>query len=235
MVRVAKNWGCVAALLAAPLAHATTPVAVEVAPESTADRQRALTCLTLAIAYEAGWEPLEGQQAVAEVVLNRMRAPAYPKSVCGVVFAGHQRRTGCQFTFTCDGSLARRLSGTVMVRARMVAQNALDGLNPARAPGATHYHADYVSPYWAPSLARVATIGRHIFYRPPGARDQQLAGSPIVRFAEPLIDKMQPFQAEGTGGEPGGMLPAVQRAGQTDARQTGAFLPWGLPVAAPAR
>jgi spore germination cell wall hydrolase CwlJ-like protein len=71
------------------------------------DQDRALTCLTQAVYYEAAREPLSGQEAVAQVVLNRMRHPAYPKSVCGVVYQGSARITGCQFTFTCDGSLGR--------------------------------------------------------------------------------------------------------------------------------
>src|SRR5581483_7016511 len=71
------------------------------------DRQRALTCLTQAVYYEAGFQPLAGEEAVAQVVLNRLRHPAFPKTVCGVVYDGSQRPTGCQFTFTCDGSLAK--------------------------------------------------------------------------------------------------------------------------------
>lgn len=230
MVRVAKKLVLVAALLSAPTAEANALPEPEVAAVSAPDRQRAVTCLMLAIAYEAAQEPLEGQQAVAEVVLNRMRAPAYPKSVCGVVFAGHQRRTGCQFTFTCDGSLGRRLSAGVMARARAVAEAALDGLNPARAPGATHYHADYVSPYWAPSLAHVANIGRHIFYRPPGARDQATRMAALTSFAEPMIGKMEPFAtAEVTGR----IAPVPSVAGKSG--EVGQFLPWGLPVVSPAR
>ena len=72
-----------------------------------ATRARALDCLTSAIYYEAGQESTDGQRAVAQVVLNRVRHPAFPASVCGVVYEGSTRATGCQFTFTCDGSLAR--------------------------------------------------------------------------------------------------------------------------------
>ena len=78
------------------------------------DAQRALDCLTQAVYYEARSEPIDGQRAVAQVVLNRVRNPAYPNSVCGTVYEGSRRATGCQFSFTCDGSLgasprARRL------------------------------------------------------------------------------------------------------------------------------
>jgi spore germination cell wall hydrolase CwlJ-like protein len=77
------------------------------AAASEADRARSIECLTAAIYYEAATEPLDGQRAVAQVVLNRVRHPAYPSTVCGVVFEGARRITGCQFTFTCDGSLRR--------------------------------------------------------------------------------------------------------------------------------
>ena len=142
---------------------------VDAAGTDSTDRDRALQCLGTAIAYEAGYEPVEGQQAVAEVILNRTRHPAYPKTVCGVVFAGSERRTGCQFTFTCDGSLGRRLPDAVLAASRRVAEMVLDGAAPDRIGLATHYHADYVTPYWAPSLIRVTKIGAHIFYRLPGS------------------------------------------------------------------
>lgn len=156
-------------LLAAVLLGASVPSHAQVIiPAPMEDYSRALECLTLAVAYEAGYESLEGKQAVAEVVLNRLRSSSFQKTVCDVVFAGSTRRTGCQFTFTCDGSLNRRLPERVMVAARMVAEDALANRTPPRAPGATHYHAAYVNPYWAPSLTRIAQIGAHIFYHPPG-------------------------------------------------------------------
>lgn len=140
------------------------------------DHERALQCLTLAVAYEAGYEALEGQQAVAEVVLNRVRNPVFPKTVCDVVFAGSTKRTGCQFTFTCDGSLYRRLPERVLSAARVVAEDALAGRAPSRVPGATNYHADYVHPYWAGSLTMLTKIGAHIFYQPPGGNSNYLPG-----------------------------------------------------------
>ncbi len=130
--------------------------------------ERELGCMAQAIVYEAGLEPVEGQQAVAQVILNRVRSRAYPDTVCGVVYQGSTRRTGCQFTFTCDGSLARRMSDRVMLAARMVAEDALQGRLPDRVGAATHYHASYVSPYWAPSLKRIGRIGAHIFYASGG-------------------------------------------------------------------
>jgi spore germination cell wall hydrolase CwlJ-like protein len=129
------------------------------------DRAAAIRCLTQAIYYEAAVEPLEGQRAVAQTVLNRVRHPGYPKSVCGVVYQGALRTTGCQFSFTCDGSLARVPNPVIWSRAERLAIDALGG-HVERAVGtATHYHADYVSPYWAPTLYKIVQIGRHIFYR----------------------------------------------------------------------
>ena len=128
-------------------------------------RAHALECLTSAIYYEASQEPLAGQQAVAQVVLNRVRHSAFPASVCGVVYQGSTRNTGCQFTFTCDGSLARAPEASAWNRAREVAKAALGGFVQPAVGNATHYHANYVAPYWAPTLAKTAVIGAHIFYR----------------------------------------------------------------------
>jgi hypothetical protein len=129
------------------------------------DRTRALHCMTQAIYYEAAREPLKGQQAVAQVVLNRMRHPAYPKSVCGVVFQGAARLTGCQFTFTCDGSLRWAPQADLWRRAEDVAKKALAGYVDKEVGSATHYHANYVAPYWAPTLVKMTQVGAHIFYR----------------------------------------------------------------------
>jgi hypothetical protein len=134
-------------------------------PASGESRERALECLTSAVYYEAGQESREGQQGVAQVVLNRVRHPAFPASVCGVVYQGSTRSTGCQFTFTCDGSLARAPEPSAWNRARDVASAALAGFVAPGVGNATHYHANYVAPYWAPTLAKTAAIGAHIFYR----------------------------------------------------------------------
>jgi spore germination cell wall hydrolase CwlJ-like protein len=132
---------------------------------SAEDRAKAEECLTQAIYFESATEPVEGMQAVAQTVLNRMRHPGYPKSVCGVVYQGSMRTTGCQFSFTCDGSLARTPNPVLWERARSVAQRALGGFVLKSVGTATHYHADYVAPYWAPTLYKITKIGRHIFYR----------------------------------------------------------------------
>ncbi|HEY2661460.1 MAG TPA: cell wall hydrolase [Caulobacteraceae bacterium] len=129
------------------------------------DRARALACLTMAVYYEAASESDEGQAAVAQVVLNRVRHPLFPKSVCGVVFQGSTLPTGCQFTFTCDGSLGRRPSQAGWTRAQKVAQRALGGYVLKRVGEATHYHTQWVVPYWQPTLVKLTQIGAHIFYR----------------------------------------------------------------------
>ncbi len=132
---------------------------------SLLDEARAVDCLTAAIYYEAVYESLDGQRAVAQVVLNRLRHPAYPKTVCGVVFQGSERKTGCQFTFTCDGALKARPVEPMWSRTREVARAALAGQVMKKVGNATHYHANYVAPYWSPNLVKVGTIGAHIFYR----------------------------------------------------------------------
>jgi hypothetical protein len=132
------------------------------------DRRRALLCMTQAIYYEAGYESAEGRRAVAQVVLNRMRHPAFPKSVCGVVYQG-ARQPVCQFSFVCDGSLYRRPAPGAWNESERIAAAALAGFVERSVGAATHYHADYVAPYWAPRLAKISQIGAHIFYRWPGA------------------------------------------------------------------
>lgn len=135
----------------------------------------ALDCLTAAIYYEAANEPITGQRAVAQVILNRLRHPAFPNNVCDVVFEGSERATGCQFTFTCDGSLGRRPSAALWQRARSVAGAALGGYVEASVGHATHYHASYVVPYWAAKLTKLTTIGTHIFYQWNGSWAQPSA------------------------------------------------------------
>jgi len=144
---------------------------------------RALECLATAIYYEAGSESPDGQRAVAQVVLNRVRHPAFVPSVCGVVYHGSTRVTGCQFSFTCDGSLLRPPTQSGWKEAREIALQALGGAVFKPVGYATHYHANYVVPYWATSLAKNAVVGRHIFYRwpewwgTPGAFARRHAGS----------------------------------------------------------
>lgn len=148
-------------------------------------REAALTCLAQAVYYEAGNESDDGQRAVAQVVLNRVRHPAFPASICAVVYEGSTRPTGCQFTFTCDGSLTRRPDLAGWDRARRIAAAALQGGVYGGVGNATHYHADYVVPTWASTLAKTDVVGAHLFYRwngtwgQPGAFVQRYSGHEV--------------------------------------------------------
>lgn len=158
-------------------------------PATAEDRRRALRCLTQGIYYEAALEPTEGQEAVAQVILNRVRDPNYANSICGVVFEGAERTTGCQFSFTCDGALAQPPVSWAWNRARVVAERALAGHVSARVGTATHYHADYVHPWWAPTLNKLTRIGAHIFYRWKGVYGEPAAFRQAYAGREPLIDE----------------------------------------------
>jgi hypothetical protein len=152
-----------------------------------ADQLRSLDCLAQAIYYEARSETEEGQRAVAQVVLNRLRHPTYPSTVCGVIYQGSERNTGCQFTFTCDGSLALPAGGPSWARARRIAAEALAGRVYGPVGHATHYHTVAVLPYWASSLVKSAVIGSHIFYRWGGAWGQPVAFRQAYAGVEPGV------------------------------------------------
>jgi len=156
-----------------PLANEANPAAAPFRfTGNAATRAQALECLASAVYYEAGNQDGAGERAVAQVVLNRVRHPAFPASVCAVVYQGSTRPTGCQFTFTCDGSLNRSPDADGWKRSVAVAQAALSGAVYAPVGWATHYHANYVVPYWASSLAKSAIVGAHIFYRWAGSWGQ---------------------------------------------------------------
>ncbi len=178
--------------LAIPLTTSPSPAATPFSfTGSAAARAQALDCLTSAVYYEAGNEGALGQRGVAQVVLNRVRHPAFPGSVCGVVYQGSTRVTGCQFTFTCDGSLARRPSADGWNRARRIASEALGGAVYSPVGWATHYHADYVVPYWASSLAKNAIVGAHIFYRWAGGWGRPAAFAKSYGGREPIASALR--------------------------------------------
>ncbi|PSJ43606.1 hypothetical protein C7I55_01340 [Sphingomonas deserti] len=201
------------------------------------DRLRALECLTAAVYYEAATEPVDGQRAVAQVVLNRARHPAYPRSVCGVVFQGSERATGCQFTFTCDGAIRRTPMAALWARARAIAEEALAGKVYAPVGWATHYHTNWVVPYWSSSLTKLANVGTHIFYRweggwgrPPAFRfrpaglEPQIAlmrsltsdPSSLAGAVETTTDEaaaLAAAEAAAKGELPPGVVPATSAAG----------------------
>ena len=167
----------------ASLAGAAYPLRVT---GSDSDHARAQRCMTQAIYYEAASESDAGQRAVAQVVLNRVTHPAWPNTVCGVVYQGSERTTGCQFSFTCDGSLARQPSAVFWARASRIAREALAGSVYAPVGLATHYHTLAVHPYWADSLEQVTVIGAHQFYRWPGVAGSRAAFTMRHRGGEPL-------------------------------------------------
>lgn len=165
---------------------AARPFTIDMA---SAARKPAVRCLTLAIYYEAALEPRAGQEAVAQVVLNRVRDPNFPNTVCGVVFQGADLNTGCQFSFTCLGDMARPPVAWAWKQAEDVAEKALNGYVATQVGTATFYHADYVMPYWSPSLTKLNQIGRHIFYRWRGRPGEAGAFTQRYRGAEPYIDE----------------------------------------------
>ncbi|MBA4010110.1 MAG: cell wall hydrolase [Erythrobacter sp.] len=156
-------------------------------PAAGISHLRASECLAQAVWYEAASESEAGQRAVAQVVLNRVAHPSWPSSVCGVVYQGSERSTGCQFTFTCDGSLARRPSGASWARAQRIADEALSGSVYAPVGLATHYHTLWVNPYWSSSLDHIGTIGAHRFYRTRGASGSAAAFRGGYAGFEPVV------------------------------------------------
>ena len=141
-------------------------------------------CLAEAVYYEARSETLAGQKAVAEVVMNRVESSVYPETACGVVYQGSQRRTGCQFSFTCDGSMDRAPYGTFWTRSQEVAALAMtDGFNPVT-KRATHYHTTAVNPYWSKTLKKTNQYGTHVFYRFK-TRKEQREGASTITLAPP--------------------------------------------------
>jgi spore germination cell wall hydrolase CwlJ-like protein len=129
-----------------------------------AAREQAAQCLATAALYEAG-DDLRGQRAVMQVVLNRVRRPAFPKTICGVVYQGAAQTTGCQFSFTCDGSMQRRPQRSGWTAARKAARRALAGYVFRPVGTATYYHTDWILPGWIGALDKIAKIHTHIFYR----------------------------------------------------------------------
>ena len=131
-----------------------------------ADMARQQRCLAEAVYFEARSESDEGRAAVAQVVLNRVKSPLYPDSVCGVVYQNSHRYLACQFTFTCEGKSLRITEPGPWRDAVRIAREVYEGTTYLPEVGAsTHYHAQYVRPYWAKKLKKMDTIGQHIFYK----------------------------------------------------------------------
>lgn len=167
-------------LLRASLGGSFNPAAAPFQLTNALESSRELECLSQAVYYEARGETPSGQAAVAQVVLNRVRHPSFPKSICGVVFQGASTRSGCQFSFACDGSMRARHDRGAWNRAQKVASRALAGTVMSEVGSATHFHTTGVAPNWGPRLMRVAQVGMHVFYRFGGR-----AGAPGAFTAQP--------------------------------------------------
>ncbi|WP_375421002.1 cell wall hydrolase [uncultured Sphingomonas sp.] len=169
---------------------------------ASVDRARALQCLTAAIYYEAATEGDAGQAAVAQVVLNRVRHPAFPASVCGVVYQGAAHR-GCQFSFACDGASTHVPTAAGWARAARAAALALGGRVFTPVGLATHYHTYAVTPAWNRSLVMTAAVGAHFFHRWKGYWGTAAAVTQHYRGAEPIIAPVAPTS------QPDAQLPSV--------------------------
>jgi spore germination cell wall hydrolase CwlJ-like protein len=153
-----------AAAMAAPPADGLTEAWLMAQPVPAGDGE--WRCLTEAIYFEARGESLEGQIAVAEVILNRVDSPLYPRTVCGVV--KQRGGGGCQFSYVCDGRKDRMRENASADLAGRIARAMLDGAPRLLTDGATHFHTRSVRPGWSRRFDQTASIGAHVFYRNPG-------------------------------------------------------------------
>ena len=178
---------------------------------------RDLDCLSAAVYYEARGESKTGQQAVAQVVLNRVRHPAFPKTVCGVVYQG--AHTGvCQFSFACDGSTRRPREAIAWREARSVAARALSGFVMRVVGNSTHFHVANLGAVWGVGLMRVAQIGAHVFYKFSGRHTLQAAPRPApdVFTGSPELAQ-KPVYAEETTVADGGAPQLILASATTPA------------------
>jgi spore germination cell wall hydrolase CwlJ-like protein len=162
---------------------------------SGAARAKAEKCLADAVYFEARGEPVRGQIAVAQVVMNRVFSPFYPKDVCGVVYQNANRHLACQFTFACDGVPDVVTEPDAWLRAKRIARDMLDGkLWMPEVAKATHYHAYWVHPDWAAEMHKIYRLGVHSFYRPrawgSGANEPIWSDPNTTAKETKLIDKM---------------------------------------------
>ena len=148
-------------------ARATAPVTGGFASgQVIATNDKELWCLATAIYFEARGESYRGQVAVAQVVQNRVKDHRYPDTICGVVFQNQSRRNACQFSFACDGIPETINDQRSWAQAQDIAKRFTNGeLYLTEVGNATHYHATYVRPAWAPRMTKVTQIGLHVFYK----------------------------------------------------------------------
>jgi spore germination cell wall hydrolase CwlJ-like protein len=210
------------------------------------DSTRDLECLTQAVYYEARGESPRGQQAVAQVVLNRVKHPAFPKTVCAVVFQGASTGHGCQFSFACDGSMHDRREPAAWRRAEAVAARALSGAVMAEVGRSTHFHVMGLAPDWDQDMIRVAQVGMHVFYRfghvgtvvPAMSADglQTAAAAPApASQAQPVLASLLPTsvvaEASSARAQTQDAAPAKQAAGAVPAMPNAGVQPTAGPPA----
>lgn len=194
------------------------------------DRERAHYCLTAAIYYEAASESDDGMRGVAQTVLNRVRHPSFPNTVCGVVFQGSDRAGVCQFTFSCDGAMARAPSRDNWLRASRIAAAALNGQVFPGVGLATHYHTTAIWPRWGKNLVMTNVFGAHIFHRWRGRWGMPDAFRVPYQGREPVPGPYLPIAQQLTAlrGGPSAGTPLSAGAPPPDVSPT------QLPAAAPA-
>jgi len=208
------------------------------------DSARDLECLTQAVYYEARGESVQGQEAVAQVVLNRVRHPAFPKTVCAVVFQGAAVGHGCQFSFACDGSMRDRREPAAWRRAQGVAARALGGAVMTAVGKSTHFHAIGYGSQWDGDMIRVAQVGMHIFFRfghggaaitqlpADGVQIASASPAPTEASPAPVLASLLPAPVAGDGS---GRVEAKAASPSKDAASPGASAPAGViqPTAGP--
>jgi spore germination cell wall hydrolase CwlJ-like protein len=217
------------ALLHAAVLQASTPFRLAGPVEASRD----LDCLTAAVYYEARGETAAGQAAVAQVVLNRVRHPAFPKTVCGVVYQGAAGGQ-CQFSFACDGAMRRGKEPAAWDRARDVASRALSGYVMQGVGRATHFHVASLGGLWGAGMVRVAQVGQHIFYSFGGHRSQLSSGpaQPSADTPDGLDVTTVAAVAPADGGRLASADPAPTPPSTTDAKPVSAAPPGSAPAAA---
>jgi spore germination cell wall hydrolase CwlJ-like protein len=172
-------------------------------------------CLSIAIYFEARGEPARGQIAVGQVILNRVRSPLFPETICGVVYQG-QMNPGCQFSFTCDGKTDNPRNDSQWAQAQDIAKGITAGeLWLPEVGYSTYYHANYVRPVWAGAMSRIDTIGRHIFYKKRNEQPYLVEASatpqsaPQTPQAAPSTLPLTPALVSAAGSAPSASTPAM--------------------------
>ena len=254
--------------LAAPAAASSSETGVAARRPPYANRFSNVTaperhCLARAVYFEARGEPIAGQIAIAQVVLNRVAAGRWPPTICGVVYQGVERGSKCQFSFACTDTPKRELAGEAWERAEWIADEVLSGgAWLGELLQADHFHRVDLRPVWRLGLQYVRVIGRHVFYAPRGvlvdrtwisAEDRAVAGAGYPAAASHaatshvvtshVVTGSVPHRSRGDAAQLGSARPAIATAPVADAPATAALMPgsdarperMGPPAPRPAR